>query len=107
MRVIVAGLIFAFGNFGISFAQETDQLCHHAGLTYSPGSIVSMGQTLQRCALTDSGLNVWSPIASEDGGEVFSANCISGGREFGHGSILPAGQWDLTCHRGTWFIKKD
>jgi len=106
MKALVIGLLIAASSTTMAAAQSTDALCHHAGLTYSPGSMITMGQSLQQCAITDAGLSVWSPIVVEDDA-ITSANCVSGGREFGQGSVLNAGTADLLCSRGVWFVKKD
>ena len=106
MRAFAAGLIVSCLAPVLAWAQDSQPLCHHAGLSYSPGSMIRMGQSLQRCAITEDGISVWTAVLSEED-RIDSANCVSGGREFGHGSIIPAGGVDLTCSRGFWFVKKD
>ena len=79
-------------------AQEA-ALCHHAGLTYSPGSMVRMGQILVSCKNDGGAQSSWQLVGEEGG----SANCISGGREFGQGTVLAAGSGELICRNGIWF----
>ena len=102
MKALVIGLLIAASSTTMAAAQSTDALCHHAGLTYSPGSMVRMGPSLQQCAVTDGGLSVWSPVTNEEDA-LTSANCISGGREFGHGSFLIGGTIEMKCSKGIWY----
>jgi len=78
MKALFFGLLIAVGTVGSAHAQSNDALCYHAGLTYSPGSMIRMGPSLQLCAVTDGGLSVWSTVADDAN---VSANCVSGGRE--------------------------
>lgn len=103
MKTIIISAALTLGLAGAATAQSTEGLCHHAGLTYSPGSMITMGQSLQRCAVTEGGMSVWT-VAPEGETDLVSANCVSGGREFGHGAILPAGASDLKCSNGAWFL---
>lgn len=102
MKFMALGLLVTIGTSGMAIAQTTDGLCHHAGLTYSPGAMITMGQSMQRCSVADGGISIWSPVVSEDDSKT-SANCVSGGREFGQGSVLPAGSIELKCSKGIWY----
>jgi len=100
MKPIYASLVITVVLAGAASAQTTGGLCHHAGLTYSPGSMVSMGQSLQKCVV-EGGISVWTPVSRDDA-EPATANCVSGGREFGQGSVLTVGAVELTCRSGAW-----
>ncbi len=102
MKQLLASIFAAAMIAFPASAQSEASMCHHAGLTYSPGSLITMGQSLQKCALTEDGLAVWSPEVSENDA-ASSANCVSGGREFGQGSVLSASSVDLVCRNGIWF----
>ena len=102
MKAVIFGLLASIAGSCAAFAQDDGSLCHHAGLTYSPSSLIAMGKSIQRCAVTESGVSVWTPVVSEDK-EAISANCVSGGREFGQGSTLSAGSLELQCSRGVWY----
>jgi len=102
MKAMIFGLLASFVGSTAVFAQDDGSLCHHAGLTYSPSSLIAMGSSIQRCAVTQSGVSVWTPVVSEDK-EAISANCVSGGREFGQGSLISAGSLQLQCSRGIWY----
>lgn len=106
MKVFITSTCLALGFAGSAMAQDAVSLCHHAGLTYSPGSMITMGQSLQRCAVTESGTSIWT-VAPDGEKEDISANCVSGGREFGHGSILNAGAANLLCRGGIWYVRKE
>jgi len=98
--IIALGLAMAFPT--LSFAQTEASVCYHAGLTYSPGSMIRTGKVLQICALTENSIGVWSRATSGDDA-LESANCVSGGREFSQGAILSAGAVDLRCSSGIWY----
>ena len=107
MKTLLTSMCISIGLAGAAFAQTPEGqtqggLCHHAGLTYSPGSMITMGQSLQQCAVVEGVTSVWTPVSSEDPAQA-SANCVSGGREFGQGSVLNAGVADLVCRNGIWF----
>lgn len=104
MKSFIVALGSAVCIAGASHAQSNALLCHHAGLTYSPGSMVAMGKSLQKCLVTDDGSGIWSPVleASE---EVESANCISAGREFGQGALISIGTFNLKCSKGIWYTQ--
>ncbi len=106
MKTLLSGLILSASMAGAVHAQSAEALCHHAGLTYSPGSMITMGQSLQRCGVTEAGAAVWS-FVDGDGDAGASANCVSGGREFGQGSLLPAGATELICSKGIWYKAKE
>jgi|GEM_PF-2076036 len=89
---------------GAAFAQTEGHLCYHAGLSYSPGSMIVLGKSLQKCVMADAGISAWSPVVAEDDA-LESANCISGGREFSHGSIQNIGTADLKCSKGLWYVR--
>jgi len=85
-----------------AMAQDANAaLCHHAGLTYSSGSMTRMGQALLRCELNE-GIGIWATVIASNDSED-SANCISGGREFSQGTVLVAGSSELVCRNGIWF----
>lgn len=104
MRRFVAAALVAFGliSGGAATAQAQGALCHHASQTYSPGSMMRMGNVLMLCAVTEELVGTWVNIADDAG----SANCSSSGREFGEGSITNVGGIDLVCRSGAWFTKK-
>lgn len=102
LKGIFATALIAFGLPSAALAQDANAaLCHHAGLTYSPGSFIRTGQAMQRCALSE-GLLVWE-VVDEEADVSASANCVSGGREFGHGTILTVGAKELKCSKGIWY----
>jgi len=73
---------------GAAFAQTEGHLCYHAGLSYSPGSMIVLGKSLQKCVMADAGISAWSPVV-----------------EFSHGSIQNIGTADLKCSKGLWYVR--
>lgn len=102
MKTIIFALAASFSLSTVAYAQSENALCHHAGLTYSPGSVIRMGKSLQKCTATEQGTSIWAAETDEEA-NASSANCVSGGREFGQGSILNAGSFNLKCSRGIWY----
>jgi len=64
--------------------------------------MLSLGKSFLKCTAAESGVSMWVPATEEDIA-VNSANCVSGGREFGQGAIISAGTADLKCSRGIWY----
>ena len=82
-------------------AQEQSQLCHHAGLAYSTGSMIAMGKSLQMCSAIDGG-TAWLPLKTDER-PTESANCAYDGKEFGQGAVLDVVAATLKCSNGTWY----
>jgi len=101
MKKIVLAAGLAFASAPAAFAQGAPALCHHAGLTYSFGSMITMGKSLQKCEASDVG-GVWAPKISENS-DLESANCFYDGKMFGHGSVLDAVSAILKCSNGIWY----
>lgn len=83
-------------------ANAQNALCHHAGLTYSPGALITMGKSLQKCTATRDGISIWAPSTSEDR-EVESANCVADGEQYGQGAVVDGITAYLKCSNGTWY----
>lgn len=99
-NLIVTAALFIASATAAS-AQSEQALCHHSGLTYSVGSVITMGKSLQKCATTDIG-PIWLPATNEDR-NLESANCTYNGKDYGHGSMVDAVVSVLKCSNGIWF----
>jgi len=105
MRALILGFIAVLVMPEMASAQSSPQNCHHASKIYSPGAMMSMGRSLQRCVVTSEGFGIWTPM-SRDESDSASANCVSGGREFSHGSIQNVSGIALICSNGSWVTAK-
>ena len=101
MRALILGFLAGLVVPDVAFAQSSPQNCHHASKIYSPGAMMSMGRSLQHCVVTSEGFGIWMPISLEDSDRA-SSNCLSGGREFSHGSIQNVSGIALMCSNGSW-----
>jgi len=66
MDKILLTLSFSALLSGSALAQTENSLCHHAGLTYSPGSMLSLGKSFLKCTAAESGVSMWVPATEED-----------------------------------------
>jgi len=105
MRLLVAAVFAVLGAMGAgsAMAQNAQPLCHHAGLTYSPGSMMRMGRVLAQCAVDENSVGTWVALADDTANT--SANCMSAGREFGQGSEQLSNGVVLKCSAGVWYEK--
>ena len=102
MRSVVFALGVLLTTTGAAYAQSEAALCHHAGLTYSPGALITMGKSLQKCSLGEGGVSQWAPSTNEDRA-LESSNCVSDDKQYGQGAIVNTDVVDLRCSNGTWY----
>jgi hypothetical protein len=89
---------------GSAFAATAQELpiCHHAGKTYSPGSVIPIGNVPNACAKApgSSGM-IWLPVTEAE------VNCLYGGEEYSRGSLIAVGEKMIGCAKGVRYTREN
>jgi hypothetical protein len=102
MRLLSPAAIVVLAASTLSAAAQDVSVCYNAGLSYSSGAVIAIGNVPNACAKAPGGAGmVWLPVPDAE------VNCFYDGKEYGRGSMIAVGDKRISCARGVWSVKDD
>lgn len=101
MRLLLPAAFAILGASGLSVAAQEAALCYNAGLSYSPGAVIPVGNMPHACAKAPGGGGmIWLAVPESE------VNCFYEGKEYSRGAMMLVGDKRLACAKGVWSVKE-